>query len=785
MPGMKLDFLKNPAQRIATGKSLPLKQVEAIVLYGKPAQRAKVVQKLLPAVYGLSLNKTTHHILLTLLDHCDNMDRVKLLYHVRRKLLDLAQSPVGNSVLQRMLERVPLRQKKDIAEAFVLNVDEDEFRRLCEHPFGNHVAQKLMEVPECVEMVLPFFLPHLTSLSRHPYGMRVVAKYVESVADGCSKTVEALFPTCAAADPEGDEAAVAASDALDKAVLTLFRTAEESMVLTALLRHIRTPIEVKDAIAAHLSEYAADYLLPSTAAAAKLTGGAQAAEEEFGLPDFGDGASAAKPTSASASTPANVHVYCAVLEHGDDVQRADVWAALSANADILHAITHVKGAVLVGVAAVRFVEAARGTLYAAMLQSTAAPAQPGAPTAGSAVAAPPADAAAASATPEKTTPKKSKKKAADEQPTSAPASGSDAVRACIVDVATNPVQSVLLRAFVEVARDMVSEKDAKVLFDDAVTLAQNSVSSPVLQRLVETDLSGACASALLAVLLPSSSFQSLVTHPAASFLLQSILQFAPEETRAPLVEALSSYYAAHLHDALSYAQGSRVMQKLLAYAPDATVVQTVNQLISAATKEEEAEEAEEAKADASDTEKSDDDGEDAAAEAKPVSRKEQRELNRAKHYEVRSHALVSYALHTHACYVVQALLREVRTRQLDRERRLLMNELKPHVFDLAVSPWAGRVVLDAMMLMGSAQLADAMKNVAFLRAEEWLSDVSEDKKRRGNGVDPTQRIMLKRQREEIEKGVEAKKAGDGSAAAASSVGAPAQKKKKIFRSMKK
>lgn len=779
MPGMKLDFLKNTAQRVAMGKSLPLKQVEAIVLYGKPAQRAKVVQKLLPAVYGLSLNKTTHHILLTLLDHCENMDRVNMLYHVRRKLLDLAQSPVGNSVLQRMLEKVPVRQKKEIAEAFVLNVDEDEFRRLCEHPFGNHVAQKLMEVPVCVDVVLPHFLPYLTSLSLHPYGMRVVAKYVECVADGCSKTIEALFPSYAEADPEGDEAAVAASNALDKSVLALFRSAEESLVLTALVRHIRTPVEVKDAIAAHVSEFSADYLLPATAPLEGLTKKRGGDDEEYGLPDFGTGSISVKSVAAT-DTPANVHVYCAVLEHGDDVQRADVWSALSANADILHAITHTKGAVLVGVAAVRFVEAARKRLFDAMLLSTPAGAHSNGSDAGSSTVG--AVDTVATSRPDKKGPKKKKSATSDG---AEPSSDKDAARSSIIDVATDPVRSILLRAFVEVARDLIPEKDTQLLVHHAVTLAQNSVGSPVLQKLVETDLTGGFASAILALLLNSPEFTSLVTHPAASFLLQSILQFSPEEVRAPLVEVLSSYYAAHLHDSLSYAQGSRVMQKLLAYAPDSTVVQTVNQLLSEATKEEEMAEAkctDGSCPDVVDEEGAADTGE--KTEVKKLNRKEQRELNRAKHYEVLSHALVSYALHTHACYVVQALLREVRTRQLDRERKLLMSELKPHVFQLAVSPWAGRVVLDTMMSVGSAQLADAMKNVAFMRAEEWLSDVSEEKKRRGNGVDPTLRNILKRQREEIDKGVESKKDAEGPSSAEGK-GAPVHKKKKLFRSMKK
>ncbi|KPA84728.1 hypothetical protein ABB37_01227 [Leptomonas pyrrhocoris] len=765
MPGMRLDFLKNPSQRVATGKSLPLQQVEAIVLYGKPAQRAKVVQKILPAVYGLALNKTTHHVLLTLLDHCDNMDRVKMLYNVRRKLPDLANSPVGNTVVQHLLEKVPTRQKKEIAEAFVLNVDEDEFQRLCIHPFGNYVAQKLMKVPECVEMVQERFLPHIAALSLHPYGMRVVAQFIDSVAEGCTRVIEALFPTYANADPEGDEEAVAASDKLDASILALFRSADESMVLTALLRHARTPAEVKDAIYAHLGEFVGDYLDATSKADVNKemkTDGEKEEAAEFATPDFGTGSNVAKPNARSTGLE-NVHVYCAALEHGDDIQRADLWAALSSNPNVLFSITHVKGAVQVGVAVVRYVEEARKVLLQLMYQA------PSSPSTSALVE----GAATPQGQQKQLTPKKGKKVS---ESTTADS---------IVDVAVDPVRSVLLRAFIEVARELIPEKSTAELTSQAVALSQNAVSSPVLQKLVETDLSGDVAGALLEVLLKHPSIEELVLHPSACYVLESILQYAPEEVRAPLVEALSTYYASHLHHALSFAQGSRVMQKLLAYAPDATVVNAVNQLISAAAREEE----EEAKI----AEGNQENGRDAdekvkekaeTAEAKTLNRKEQRAINRTRHYHVLSHALVSYALHQHACYVVQALLREVRTRQLERERKLLMNELKSHVFEMSVSPWAGRVVLDAMLTAGSSQLAEAMKNVAFLRAEAWLSEVSAERKQRGNGVDPTLRNILKRQREDIANGVDVKKSaapGDSGAEKAE----PAHKKRKLFRSMKK
>lgn len=115
MPGVHLGFLKNTSQRLASNKSLPLKQVEAMLLYGKPQHKVQVAQKIINAAYGLALNKATHHILLTLIDTSDNLTRVQLLYAVRRKLTDLSNSPVGNVVVQSLLDKLPKKQRKEIA----------------------------------------------------------------------------------------------------------------------------------------------------------------------------------------------------------------------------------------------------------------------------------------------------------------------------------------------------------------------------------------------------------------------------------------------------------------------------------------------------------------------------------------------------------------------------------------------------------------------------------------------------------------------------------------------
>lgn len=731
-PRMKLDFLKNPHQRVATGKSLPLRQVEAIVLYGRPEQKAKVIEKVLPATYSLSLSDQTSHILLTLLDTTDALTRVKMLYEVRGKVLDLCNSACGNKVLQKMIESVPARNRREVAETFILNVEEDEFKRLCENGFGNHVAQKFLEYPECAAVLCAQGLvPYIAALSTHQYGMRVVAKYVETVEGGWKQTLRALFPGTPLDELDESDNSTdnlprteaylteAISASIDDGVRRLFASENDTMVIAALLKSIMVPTAFKDAIVAHLAEYASEYINPQPREEEEDNEGEEKkAQDELAAPDFGSAATAAsgapaKKSVAAALKPRHAHAYVAAFEQCDDAQRKELWEAFAADTALLAKITDQRQTSSIAAAAAKNFEPSRAALYAALFEAEAKEAVAG------------------------ETPAKKRK-------------GAAAAKLSIAEVVENPVRTMVLRTFMEVDPARVTKAQRAELAKDALRLAQHPTASPSLTSFMESDPTHAAAAAIYKA--TKKALPELVGHVVGAFLVQGMLQFSDEDTRAALAKDLWEILGANLRETLAYAQGSRVMQKLLAYAPDEVVVNIVDQIVETAT--EEAEAAAEANLDEEDdaaSEEADDekeDGADKGAEpAKPLSRKAILEANRKKHYGIRSNALADYALSSAACWVIQALLRETRSRQLERERKMLMDELKPFVFELSVSPWAGRRVLEAMMQVGSAQLSNAMKNVVFLKAEEWLSDVSDAKKRKGAGIDATTRDTLKRQRQ--------------------------------------
>ncbi|ESL09119.1 hypothetical protein TRSC58_03168 [Trypanosoma rangeli SC58] len=346
---------------------------------------------------------------------------------------------------------------------------------------------------------------------------------------------------------------------------------------------------------------------------------------------------------------------------------------------------------------------------------------------------------------------------------------------------------MVLRAMIEIHGSSLTADQRKRLAGAALELSQNPVSSPVLQKLLECFPEDVTIMRLMLENI-RGKLRQLVTHNSASYLIQAMLQYGAAGTvREELVNALLDVFS-DIRAMLSFAQGTRVMQKLVAYASDEAVVTVVNALLREAEEErnrenaiDEAENVEEEQEGKDTDEDADGDGDENAAAAKAAekarpSRREQREINRKKHYEVTSRAIVSYALHNHACYVIQALLRECRGRQLEPQRRQLMNELKPFVFELAVSPWAGRIVLETMLQSGSAKLGEVMKNVVFLKAEAWLSDVPERSKCTGSGLDPTMRQALRRHREE---------AGDEKQGAGVEAGAKVPLHKKLYRTLKK
>ncbi|KAH9578819.1 hypothetical protein LSM04_005434 [Trypanosoma melophagium] len=681
MPGMRLDFLRNTSQRVATGKSMPLKQVEAILLYGTPEQRAKVVQKILPNTYSLCLTKSTHHILLSMLDKCDGLIRVQMLFNVRRKILDLSLSPVGNVIVQELLEKLPAQQKKEIAEMFVLNVETDELRRLCEHSFGNHVAQKLIEHPSSLEVVEERFMPYLNSLAVHPYGQRVVVKYMDNTEEGWRNVVKALF-----GDNEDEE--------IDEDnVNFLFKSSNENTTVSALLRNPMVPINIKDAICAHLCEYAEEYLNPKETS---LTAG-EAEEDEFALPDFGNAPPPPKKSSKDERSvvPRHHHAYVTVFEHADLAQRKEMWESLLSFSGLVEKLVSHKTTVAVAVAAFKTLPDSQEHLWCTLMKTGT--------------------------------------------------SSNDDAPLDIMDVAQDPARTMLLRAVIEARGDLFTADYRRRMAESAFTLSQNPVSSPVLQKMLEC-FSDDVSTAQMMLKNMKKELPQLVLHSSGSYLVQSMLQYGGSELREELEKELLRIFTADLPEMLSYAQGSRVMQKLLAYASDEVVSAVADALLR-----EDAEETRDAPTNA----KAVEDEQTESQKEEVEEEKQKRRTGRpAGHYAVGSRAISAHAQHQHACYALQALLRECSSRGLDSRRVALTRALKPAVLALAVSPWAGRVVLDAMLHVSGPALREAVRTVVALKAEAWLTDPPA---RPTNApLNPTLRHTLRRGRSESDTAEEKK-----------------------------
>lgn len=748
---MNLKFLNNPSQRIATGKSLPLKQLEAIVAYGTAEQRAKVVAKVLPQTYTLSLHKSTHHILTTILIHCDNLVRTQMLYHLRRKLNDMARSPVGNVLLQQLLDYLPNIQRKEIAEAFVLNAEEGELETLAKHPFGNHVAQKLLEFPASADVIVDKLQPMIQRLVLHPTGQRIVAKLVENVEGGYAMVCSALFPSGGATDDEMSS------------LEDILRGVQESLVLSALLKHPSVSSDIKDGIIACLLENVAEFTALDGGASLKEKQGSSAKKPSaasYAEPDFISGKSftparrhnddesaVGAEEETSASQFRHSFAYASALEYGDDAQRKELYAALK---DKLAQFSVTKGQVVILLAMFKFAAAAVATAQSDVVTALFLSSSNG-----TSEEQPPAQ-----------TPASAKKKGGSKKSAPAAADEEDAA-----SVALHPVKTVALRAVLEMSGTSILGKNrVQQLVSASKALAVSAIGGPVLQRLVEFGANEIRAKVFEQI---EDEVETLAVDPCGSFLIQQLIEYSEGDLKENVVKAAVDCLCADPHKSLDTAQGSRTLQKLVAYASDDTVKSVVDAILAGEEDEDEEgeEEAEEA--------------EEGAEEQVQLSRREQREANRKKHYKIRDRRLLSYAVHNHACFAVQALLREVKSRQLDSHRKRLMNSLKPYVFDLAVSPWAGRIVLDVLIASGSTELKAAIKNVVYMKAEGWLSDVPAHAKGQA-GLDPTMRQTLRRGREDNNKdrGQDAKKSRTENSNASE---APAAKKpaKKLFRSLKK
>ena len=689
---MNLKSLNNPAQRIATGKTLPVKQLEAIVVYGTPEQRTKVVEKVLPQAAVLSLTNLTHHLVVSIIKNCDNLVRTRMLYELRRKIPDLARSKIGNTVLATILDNCPNTQRKEIAESFTVNVSEDELLDACRNQVAHHSIQKMMEFPASSTVLVAKLAPHLVSLVAHPTGQFVASTIVEHVADGANILTDALF-----AGGVGDL----------EALEVILAQVKESPVLCALLKNAITDDEIKEAIIDHVIG-AVDELVNL-----EKKDNEDDDDEEEG-PSFGPATDAATKKAEAEPTGRHNFLMAACLEFGSAEQKAALVKALAKHLPQMCA-TKAQNAVVVELVRRMGAEEHKAVLKA-LVTDTAA-------------------------------------------------EGKKAATIPIVKVAADIRRTVVLRALIEV-RAALPAADIKALVAEAATLAADPVASVVLQRLLEygdEDVRAALYEATKA------NVAALALHPIGTYYVQQLLEHTDDDKKRSemgqtIVKALGD-----LKEGLGSVTGSRVMQKVVAFVTDKDIKAFVKSLTGfdsddyvMLTDEEKLAKAE---------------------EVKKMNKRERKDNFGA----VTGDALVRFALHPHACFVVQALLRETKRRGLEVQRKALMNELKPHVFDLATSPWAGRVVLDTMLTSGSEELKAAIRNVVFLKAENWLTDTSDKSKARG-AADPTTRKALRGEHISGSDSRATKKPRTETARpakAAEAPAAPAKNKKRVFRTLKK
>nr|CCC96002.1 unnamed protein product [Trypanosoma congolense IL3000] len=416
-------------------------------------------------------------------------------------------------------------------------------------------------------------------------------------------------------------------------------------------------------------------------------------QDEFAPPQFDDISLSAKPHTnvKGGRLPQHHHVYITVFEKGDPAQRKELWDTISRTKGLVEHLVSSRIVVDVAVAAFKTYPESRDTLWSALANC-------------------------------------------GERNTK--------------EIATDPVGTLLLRAVMEVESERVGIEQQHQLAEAAVELSQDPVSSPVLQKLLECSQEQEAIASLIFERI-RSELKCLVLHNSASYLVQALVQHCGHKLRSQLTKELLAAFDDMRH-MLAFAQGSRVMQKLLAYGSDEVVAQVADLLLNAAEGSE-SKENNQLKGDEHNVNEEGQGGESDTGKGvnnSKLPRWKIREMNRQKHYTIESNAIISYALHSHACYVIQALLRECCSRALEVQRKRLMKELKPHVFELAVSPWAGRIVLGAMQQCGSPQLKEAMNNVVYLKAEAWLTDAGAKEKERGSGLDPTLRQTLRRVRKE-------------------------------------
>jgi hypothetical protein len=227
MGGMKLGFIHNATQRIASHRSVPTQHVEAVIAYGAPAKRAAALKKVISVSPSLAQHRETHQLLLTICDVTDSTKRCEMLYAMRGKIRDLARNRFGNIVLQRLLEKLPAVQCREVAEDF-----REEAVDMARHPFGNHVLQKLAARADAGDVLANALLPELAALAQHTLAQHVIASLIIA---GNASAIEA---------------------ACDSGLVTSLLQLPESAVVTASLKSAHVPDDTQRRIRHMLLECA-------------------------------------------------------------------------------------------------------------------------------------------------------------------------------------------------------------------------------------------------------------------------------------------------------------------------------------------------------------------------------------------------------------------------------------------------------------------------------------------------------------------------------------------------
>lgn len=613
---MKLNFLQNPQQRIASGKKLPTKALECLLIYGTSEQKLKAVKKIISAAYSLCQHKLTHHVLLSLCKHCSNTDRVELLFALRRHLIDMARSKVAHVVLMELVSTLPKVQQREVAREFI-----EELEEHVKHFSASKVVTRLLSLPAAREELLEPLEPLLPAMAAHPLGQHVVAAALQCDPDLCERVAEKLADSAsldslfqwnvnqsAGTAPQEEGAEGEGPKANEKGPT-------DSTVLCALMSASGTPWKVKKHIVESLRSHWKDVCTKKT----------------------------------------HVHLFRISLEKGADVE-PDLKVILQ-NLILSSLEQLIDDRSLVHLVEALIQMAGNQPEIAAKILKAVGPLR---------------DAAVSST-------RTLILRALLDHTNGLLESNWDSSVSKPVKQSSTPSGS---KANPQAKTSTTAESSWKSIATAAAELAKNPISSPVLQRMYQHG-SEQIQSDILQSLSSSSEgadswIEAFAADSCAAFLLQAIMRHSKGST-IPAREAIVSTVLnpKRFVSLIETSAGTHTAQCAMEVATNDQLVKLVAALLKA----------------------KDEYGNVVGVRAS--------------------------ALHQHGSFAVSRLLDQLVTRgeAVLEPRRELMAALKPMVFSLALSPWAGKVVLDAVLIHGSPQLQEAIRNVIFLKAENWLSEV--------------------------------------------------------------